>query len=60
MMQNVTALKRQTMNYRERVIRTVQFKDVDELPFRHAYGLMPGGLENAPCDMAGTRSTRCA
>ena len=48
------------MNYRERVIRTVQFKDVDELPFRHAYGLMPGGLENAPCDMAGTRSTRCA
>ncbi|MFH1615590.1 MAG: uroporphyrinogen decarboxylase family protein [Planctomycetota bacterium] len=34
------------MNYRERVIRTVQFKEVDELPFRHAYGLMPGVLED--------------
>ena len=34
------------MNHRERVIRTVQFKEVDELPFRHAYGLMPGVLED--------------
>ncbi|MDO9541399.1 MAG: hypothetical protein Q7J98_03640 [Kiritimatiellia bacterium] len=34
------------MNYRDRVIRTVHFKDVDELPFRHAYGLMPGVLED--------------
>ncbi len=34
------------MNYRERLIRTVQFKEVDELPFRHAYGVMPGVLED--------------
>ena len=34
------------MNYRERVIRTVRFEEVDELPFRHAYGLMPGVLED--------------
>lgn len=34
-----------TMNYRERVIRTVQYQDVVALPFRHAYGLMPGVLE---------------
>ncbi|MFH1615932.1 MAG: uroporphyrinogen decarboxylase family protein [Planctomycetota bacterium] len=34
------------MNYRERVIRTVQFREVDELPFRHAYGLMPGVVED--------------
>jgi hypothetical protein len=34
------------MNYRERLIRTIQFKEVDELPFRHAYGLMPGVLES--------------
>ena len=34
------------MNYRERVIRTVQFQEVDKLPFRHAYGLMPGVLED--------------
>lgn len=34
------------MNYRDRVIRTIHFKDVDELPFRHAYGLMPGVLED--------------
>ncbi len=32
------------MDYRERVIRTVQFEEVDALPFRHAYGLMPGVL----------------
>lgn len=34
------------MNYRERLLRTVQFKEVDELPFRHAYGLMPGVLQD--------------
>ena len=34
------------MNYRERVISTVRFEEVDELPFRHAYGLMPGVLED--------------
>lgn len=33
------------MNYRERVIGTMQFQAVDSLPFRHAYGLMPGVLE---------------
>lgn len=32
------------MNYREQVIRTMQFQEVDSLPFRHAYGLMPGVL----------------
>lgn len=44
------------MNYRERVIRTVRFEPVDELPFRHAYGLMPGVLddwhrEGLPCSV---------
>jgi len=34
------------MNHRERVIRTVQFQEVDALPFRHAYGLMPGVLDD--------------
>lgn len=34
------------MDYRERTIRTIQFQEVDELPFRHAYGLMPGVLED--------------
>ena len=34
------------MNYRERMIPSVQFREVDELPFRHAYGLMPGVLED--------------
>ena len=34
------------MLYRERVIRTVRFQPVDELPFRHAYGLMPGVLDD--------------
>lgn len=34
------------MNYRERVINTVRFKPVDSLPFRHAYGLLPGVLES--------------
>ena len=33
------------MNQRDRYIRTVQFKPVDRLPERHAYGLMPGVLE---------------
>lgn len=33
------------MNYRQRVIGTMQFQAVDSLPFRHAYGLMPGVLE---------------
>jgi len=33
------------MDQRQRVIRTVRFQPVDELPFRHAYGLMPGVLE---------------
>lgn len=33
------------MNYRERLIRSVRFQPVDELPFRHAYGLMPGVLD---------------
>jgi hypothetical protein len=33
------------MDYRERLIRTVQFKEVDALPFRHAYGVMPGVLD---------------
>ncbi|MCK4515104.1 MAG: hypothetical protein KAU31_07595, partial [Spirochaetaceae bacterium] len=34
------------MNYRERLIGTVQFEEVDALPFRHAYGVMPGVLED--------------
>ena len=34
------------MTYRERLIRTVQFQPVDELPFRLGYGLMPGVLED--------------
>lgn len=34
------------MNHRERIIRTVHFQEVDELPFRHAYGLMPNVLES--------------
>ncbi len=34
------------MNYRQRVIQTITFQPVDELPFRHAYGLMPGVLED--------------
>lgn len=39
--------KEQTsMNHRERMIRTVHFQEVDQLPCRHAYGLMPGVLEN--------------
>lgn len=33
------------MTYRDRFVRTVQFKTVDRLPFRLAYGLMPGVLE---------------
>lgn len=33
------------MDFRQRVLRTVLFQDVDELPFRHAYGLMPGVLQ---------------
>ena len=34
------------MNDRERLIRTVRFEEVDRLPMRHAYGLMPGVLED--------------
>ena len=34
------------MNHRERVIRTVHFQEVDQLPIRHAYGLMPDVLED--------------
>ena len=34
------------MNYRERVLSTCRFEPVDELPFRHAYGLMPGVLDD--------------
>ena len=34
------------MTNRERLIRTVQFQPVDELPFRLAFGLMPGVLED--------------
>jgi hypothetical protein len=34
------------MNFRERVIRTVQFQPVDALPFEQEYGLMPGVLED--------------
>ena len=33
------------MNERERIIASVKFQTVDRLPFRHAYGLMPGVLE---------------
>lgn len=33
------------MNNRERTIRAIQFQPVDSLPFRHAYGVMPGVLE---------------
>lgn len=32
----------QEMTYRERVVRTVRFETVDALPFKHAFGLMPG------------------
>lgn len=35
-----------TMTHRERMIRTVRFQEVDRLPLRHAYGLMPGVLED--------------
>lgn len=34
------------MTYRERLLRSVKFQEVDELPFRHAYGLMPGVLDS--------------
>lgn len=34
------------MNSRERIIRTVRFQEVDQLPMRHAYGLMPFVLED--------------
>ena len=34
------------MNYRERMIGAVLFEKVDQPPFRHAYGLMPGVLED--------------
>jgi hypothetical protein len=34
------------MDQRQRIIRTVQFQEVDQLPMRHAYGLMPGVLED--------------
>ena len=34
------------MTHRERMIRTVRFQEVDRLPLRHAYGLMPGVLED--------------
>ena len=34
------------MNFRERVLNTVQFQAVDALPFRHAYGLMPGVIDD--------------
>ena len=34
------------MTFRERFLHTVQFKAVDRLPERHAYGLMPGVLES--------------
>jgi len=34
------------MNDRERLIKTVHFEEVDRLPMRHAYGLMPGVLED--------------
>jgi uroporphyrinogen decarboxylase len=34
------------MTYRERVLRAVQFEPADAVPFRHAYGLMPGVLED--------------
>jgi uroporphyrinogen decarboxylase-like protein len=33
------------MSFRERFINTIQYKPVDRLPERHAYGLMPGVLE---------------
>ena len=33
------------MDYRDRVINTVRFQPTDSLPFRHAYGLMPGVFE---------------
>ncbi len=36
----------ETMTDRERFLATVQFEPVDRLPFRHAYGLMPGVLED--------------
>ena len=34
------------MDQRERMIRTVRFQPVDRLPLRHAFGLMPGVLED--------------
>ena len=34
------------MNYRERMIRIAHFQKVDALPFRHAYGVMPGVIED--------------
>jgi hypothetical protein len=34
------------MNFRERVIKTVQFQEVDEIPIEHKFGLMPGVLED--------------
>lgn len=33
------------MNERERLLRTIRFEPVDQLPFRFAYGVMPGVLE---------------
>ena len=33
------------MTFRERFVRTVRFETVDRLPIRHAYGLMPGVLD---------------
>jgi hypothetical protein len=38
-------LNRNILSHRERLIRSVLFQDADELPFRLAYGLMPGLLE---------------
>jgi len=34
------------MDFRQRMIRTVRFEAADALPFRHAYGLMPGVLDD--------------
>ncbi len=39
-------MRTETMTDRERFLATMQFKPVDRLPFRHAYGLMPGVLED--------------
>jgi uroporphyrinogen decarboxylase len=33
------------LTFRERLIRAVQFKDLDELPFNPSFGLMPGLLD---------------